>query len=91
VSAHTGTWSLDPASHALEWAVALITPGDSSGALEFTVGGDDVASFFPVKVSFVGQGSLAGLHVESARHVGSGEEAVFSQDAILKTDEYLLV
>jgi hypothetical protein len=91
VSSHSGDWSLNPSSHTLEWTIALITPSDNSGSLEFTVGGDDPSSFFPVRVSFVGQGSMAGLRVESARHVGNEDEAVFSQDSVLTSEEYLLV
>ena len=91
VSSHTGDWSLNPSSHSLDWTIALITPSENSGSLEFTVGGDDPASFFPVRVSFVGQGSMAGLHVDVAKHVNSGEVLVFSQDAILTAEDYLLV
>jgi hypothetical protein len=91
VSSHTGDWSLNPSSHSLEWNIALVNASDNSGSLEFTVGGDDPASFFPVRVSFIGQGSMAGLVVDAAKHVNSGDALVFSQEAILSTEEYLLV
>ncbi|KAF9011436.1 Adaptor complexes medium subunit family-domain-containing protein [Cyathus striatus] len=67
VSSHSGEWSLNPSSHSLAWAVPLISPSDSTrtGSLIFTVGGDDVGAFFPVHVSFVGEGSLAGVGVAS--------------------------
>jgi hypothetical protein len=91
VSSHTGDWSLNPSCHSLDWSIPLVTPSDSSGSLEFTVGGDDPGSFFPVKVTFVGQGSMAGLRVTSVTQTGNGEEVVFSEDAVLMSEEYLLV
>ena len=39
----------------------------------FTVGDEDVAAFFPVEVSFVGQGCLVGVGVDNVRTIGEGE------------------
>jgi hypothetical protein len=58
--------------------------------MEFTVGGDNPGSFFPVKVTFIGQGSMMGLCVTSVKQVGNGEDVVFSEDSVL-TSEYLVV
>jgi hypothetical protein len=92
VTVHTGEWSLNPATHALAWAVPRVSAADSSGSLEFAVGGDDTGVFFPVRVSFVGQGSMAGLSVVSVSRVGDNEEAgTFSQDATVVAEDYLLV
>ena len=59
----------------------------------FTVGGDDVAAFFPVEVSFVGQGCLAGVGVGSVQKIGEGEggEVKWSVDMLVVADEYLVV
>ena len=59
--------------------------------MEFSVGGDDAATFFPVRVSFAAQGSLAGVSIGNVSRIESGEEAVFSQEASLVTEEYLVV
>lgn len=59
---------------------------ERSGTLEFSVGGDDPGAFFPVKVSFVGQGSMAGIHLTSVTKVESGEDVVFSEDASVNID-----
>jgi coatomer subunit delta len=59
--------------------------------LEFTVGGDDASAFFPIKVSFVGQGSLAGITAANVKRVDNEEEEVFSADAIVTTDSYVVV
>jgi hypothetical protein len=59
--------------------------------LIFTVGGDDAAGFFPVEVSFVGQGSLAGIGIASVTKIGDDEEAVFSVDSVVATEKYLVV
>jgi len=57
----------------------------------FTVGGDDASTFFPVGVTFVGQGSLAGITVASVSKVNGGEDPAYSVDSIVSTDQYLVV
>ena len=59
----------------------------------FTVGGDDVAAFFPVEVSFVGQGCLAAVGVDNVQKIGEGEggEVKWSVDKLVVADEYLVV
>jgi coatomer subunit delta len=42
-------------------------------------------------VSFVGQGSIAGITVANVTRVDNGEEAVFSADSIATTDTYVVV
>ncbi|GLB43745.1 putative the coatomer is a cytosolic protein complex that binds to dilysine motifs and reversibly associates with Golgi non- clathrin-coated vesicles, which further mediate biosynthetic protein transport from the ER, via the Golgi up to the trans Golgi network [Lyophyllum shimeji] len=96
VSSHTGDWSLDPGAHALAWSIPLISPASpsSTGSLVFTVAGDDAAAFFPVRVAFVGQGSLAGVGVRAVRKIGGaeeGEEVRYSVDALVASEEYLVV
>jgi len=90
VSSHSGEWALNPSSHSLDWSIAHITPDDRSGSLEFTVGGDDAGAFFPVKVSFVGQGSMAGITAAKVTRVDNGEEPVFSTDSVVTTDSYIV-
>ena len=89
VSSHTGEWSLNPSSHSLDWAIALVNAGDRSGSLEFSVGGDDAGTFFPVKVSFAAQGSLAGVSVASVELVDGGA-VTFSQEAIVSVENYVV-
>ncbi|KAG6864250.1 hypothetical protein C0991_011070 [Blastosporella zonata] len=93
VSSHTGEWSLDPGSHSLAWSIPHVTVADDtrSGSMIFTIGGDDVSAFFPVQVSFVGQGSLAGVGVASVSKIAGGDDPAFSVDAVVATEEYLVV
>lgn len=93
VSSHTGEWSLDPSSHSLAWSIPTISPSDDnrSGSLVFSVNGDDTSVFFPVKVTFIGQGSLAGVTVVSATSVNGGESPEFSVDACVTTEDYQVV
>ncbi|KAF8079337.1 hypothetical protein FPV67DRAFT_1558392 [Lyophyllum atratum] len=96
VSSHTGDWTLDPSSHSLAWSIPRISSSPSSpgeeeedtrvGSLMFTVGGDDAGAFFPVRVAFVGRGSVAGVGVEE----GEGEVRV-SVDRVVGSEEYLVV
>ncbi|KAK7062577.1 coatomer subunit delta [Paramarasmius palmivorus] len=92
VSSHSGEWSLNPSSHSLAWSIPLVSATDDtrSGSLIFSVGGDDVGTFFPVDVTFVGKGSLAGVDIASVAQV-SGGAVPFSVDSVLTVDEYLVV
>ncbi|KAF9256350.1 hypothetical protein L218DRAFT_936738 [Marasmius fiardii PR-910] len=93
VSSHTGEWSLNPSSHSLSWSTPKVASDDDtrSGSIMFSVGGDDVGAFFPVEVTFVGQGSLAGVNVSSVSQVSGGDAPAFSVDSILGVDQYLVV
>ncbi|KAH8119762.1 hypothetical protein DFH11DRAFT_5704 [Phellopilus nigrolimitatus] len=93
VASHTGEWSLNASTHSLDWSIPLISAeaDTTSGTLEFTVGGDDAATFFPVRVAFVAQGSVVGMAVGTVTRVDTGEDAVFSQEVTLSADEYLVV
>jgi len=73
----------------LDWAIALVNADDRSGSLEFSVGGDDAGTFFPVKVSFAAQGSLAGVSVASVELVDGGA-VTFSQEAIVSVENYMV-
>lgn len=59
--------------------------------MEFTVGGDDPGAFFPVKVSFIAQGSTAGVRLATVTRVDSEEEVVFSEDATVTIENYTVV
>lgn len=93
VSSHSGEWSLDPGSHSLAWSIPQVSASDDSrsGSIIFAVGGDDPGAFFPVQVTFAGQGSLAGVGVASVSKIAGGEDPEFSVDAVVTTDEYLVV
>lgn len=91
VTSHTGNWALNPSSHSLDWRIEQVSAEDRTGSLEFTVGGDDPGLFFPVKVSFVGQGSVAGVRLASVTRVDNGEEVVFSEDATVAVESYTVV
>ncbi|KAJ8482071.1 hypothetical protein ONZ45_g15075 [Pleurotus djamor] len=90
VPSHTGSWSLDPDSHSLAWSIPHVTPDESSGSLTFTVGGDDVGAFFPVEVTFVAKGSLAGVAVAGVSKV-DGSPSPYSVDSYVLVDQYLVV
>ncbi|KAJ7043610.1 hypothetical protein C8F04DRAFT_1072702 [Mycena alexandri] len=92
VSSHTGEWSLEPNSHSLAWTTPLVSADSEStrtGSLMFTVAGDDPETFFPVRVAFVGQGSLAGVGVASINM--EGEEPAYSVDSVVTADGYFVV
>ncbi|KAF7370594.1 Copper P-type ATPase [Mycena sanguinolenta] len=93
VSSHTGEWSLEPNSHSLLWTTPIVSADSEStrtGSLMFTVAGDDPETFFPVRVTFVGQGSLAGVGVASVKSQ-EGDEPAFSVDSVVTADGYFVV
>jgi hypothetical protein len=92
-SGHTGDWALNPSSHSLDWALPLVSGADDdlrTGSLEFTVGGDDAGAFFPVRVAFVAQGSMAGVKVLQVLQTSGNGEVVFSEDTMLASEEYVV-
>lgn len=93
VTSHSGEWSLDPASHSLAWSIPVVTANDDSksGSLIFNVGGVDITAFFPVEVSFIGQGSLAGVAIASVGRVDDAQGPEYSVDAFVTADEYRVV
>ncbi|KAJ3972190.1 hypothetical protein EV361DRAFT_823978 [Lentinula raphanica] len=93
VSSHSGEWSLNPSSHSIAWTIPVISGDEDvkSGSLIFNVGGDDAGAFFPVDVSFVAKGSLAGVNVASVTKTSGESLNTFSVDSVLTVDEYLVV
>ena len=91
MSSHTGEWTLNASTHSLDWNIPIISSEDKSGTLEFTVGRDDVGTFFPVKVAFVAQGSLIDIGIGSVSRQDTGEDVPFSQDVTISSDEYLII
>ncbi|KAG1783364.1 hypothetical protein EV702DRAFT_1061614 [Suillus placidus] len=84
-------YSVNPATHSLDWSIPLVSTVARSGTLEFIVGGDDTSTFFPVRVSFVGRGSIAGIGVDTVSRVDGGEDPAFSVDAVVTTGDYLVI
>ncbi|KZT08764.1 uncharacterized protein LAESUDRAFT_53433 [Laetiporus sulphureus 93-53] len=91
VSSHTGDWALNPSSHSLDWSIPLVNAEERSGSLEFTINGDDPGAFFPVRVAFVSEGSIAGVRVAGVTRAEGGEEVVFSEDATVHVENYSVV
>ncbi|OCH95720.1 hypothetical protein OBBRIDRAFT_766924 [Obba rivulosa] len=91
VSSHTGEWALNPSTHSLDWQIAQINAEERSGSMEFTVGGDDPGAFFPVKVSFIAQGSTTGVRLATVTRVDNEEEIIFSEDATVAVESYTVV
>ena len=77
----------------MAWSIPVVTASDDSksGSLIFNVGGVDITAFFPVDVSFIGQGSLAGVAVTSVSRVDGAEGPEYSVDAFVTADEYRVV
>lgn len=50
-----------------------------------------MGAFFPVGVTFNGQGSLAGVGIATVSMIGDGEDPAYSVDAMVTVDEYLVV
>jgi len=77
----------------LAWSIPIISASDETktGSLIFNVGGVDVGAFFPVDVSFIGQGSLAGVAVASIDRVNGEGAPEYSVDSFVTADEYLVV
>ena len=59
--------------------------------MEFSVGGDDASAFFPVKVNFIAQGSVAGVRLASVTKIEGGDDVAYSEDASVVVESYTVV
>ena len=92
MTSHTGEWSLNPSTHSLEWAISVISSEESSGSLEFNVGGDDPGVFFPVDIKFVSENLMSGISVASVHELDEDEDEIeFSKQTSLQTGNYAVV
>ncbi|KAF8593898.1 clathrin adaptor, mu subunit, partial [Ceratobasidium sp. AG-I] len=92
VSSHTGSWAINPNTHSLDWTTETVSAdAETTGSLEFSVGGDDAEAFFPVKVNFKSEKSLIGVEVLSAERVGGEGSVVFSKEMRVGVEQYLIV
>ena len=89
-----GECSLNQDAGVFEWSLGEVSEaaGAASGSLEFECEGEDVGAFFPVQIQFVSQKSMVGVEVLGvADGAAGGEEAEFSVDSLLATEDYAVV
>jgi len=93
ISSATGTHTLNVETHSLDWSIPIISAASdtNTGSLEFSIAGDDVGVFFPVKIGFVAERSLFGIGAESVKLVESEEDVKFSQEVTLWSENYVVV
>jgi hypothetical protein len=93
VTSHSGEWALSSAPHSLAWSIPVVSAANDSraGSLIFNIGDVDLSAFFPINVSFIGRGSLAGVAVASVDRVDGAEGPEYSVDAVVTVDKYLVV
>lgn len=92
ITSPSSTWTLNPSSHSLDWTVPLVSSSqNTTGSLEFTVGGDDAGAFFPVRVGFAAEGSVGGMGVLGVERSGEeGDVDNYSVDSVVISDEYVV-
>ncbi|KAG8716760.1 hypothetical protein FRC08_008850 [Ceratobasidium sp. 394] len=92
VASHTGSWTINPSTHSLDWTTPQVSADtETTGSLEFSVGGDDAEAFFPVKVDFKSEKSLIGVEVESVQRVSDAGSVEFSKEMRVGVEQYLIV
>lgn len=65
VSQVDGEYSYDPQRHTLDWQIPIVDASNRSGALEFSVAGDDIDVFFPTQVSFFSEKLFCNVDVST--------------------------
>jgi hypothetical protein len=85
-----GEYVLNSGQRTLEWRIASIDSTNSSGALEFSVPGDDLAVLFPVRVQFTSTKLFCDVGVASVTTV-EGQPLEFVEEAVLTTEDYQIV
>jgi len=67
-----GQYKHDPNTGMMCWHHDVIDASNSSGSLEFSIGGDDADVFFPVQVMFKSQSFLCPIEVTGVSSVSTG-------------------
>lgn len=67
-----GQYKHDPNTGMLCWHHDVIDSSNSSGSLEFSIGGDDADAFFPVQVMFKSQSFLCPIEVTEVSSTATG-------------------
>ncbi|CUA70760.1 Coatomer subunit delta [Rhizoctonia solani] len=92
VSSHTGAWSINPGTHSLDWMTdSVSSDSEATGSLEFSIGGHDTDTFFPVKVDFKSEKSLIGVEVLDVERVGGEGSVTFSKEVRIDVEQYSIV
>eukprot|EP00565_Helicotheca_tamesis_P000624 CAMPEP_0185729418 /NCGR_PEP_ID=MMETSP1171-20130828/5704_1 /TAXON_ID=374046 /ORGANISM="Helicotheca tamensis, Strain CCMP826" /LENGTH=544 /DNA_ID=CAMNT_0028398253 /DNA_START=83 /DNA_END=1717 /DNA_ORIENTATION=- len=67
-----GQYKVDSGSGVMCWHHDIIDSSNSSGSLEFSIGGSDVDAFFPVEIRFSSQSLLCPIQVASVTSTANG-------------------
>ncbi|KAI9481598.1 MAG: hypothetical protein EXX96DRAFT_567347 [Benjaminiella poitrasii] len=85
-----GSYFVDRSRRVLEWQIPVINSSNKSGLLECNIPGDDVNSFFPVSVTFVGEKLICGVDVLTITSTETNSDATFSKEVLLSADDYVI-
>ncbi len=88
-----GEYSINPKLKCLEWRIPLIDSSNSSGTLEFSVSGEDVATLFPVRVTFsVEDHPFCDVDIATVKMIDGGQEVDgHTRQVQLSTDDYRII
>ncbi|KAJ1562564.1 Coatomer subunit delta [Cladochytrium tenue] len=86
-SAEGHPYQVDRHKKLITWSIPIIDQQNSSGVLEFTVNNEDVGSFFPIRVNFASTKPYCDVEISDVTTT-DGVPALYSQEALLTTEEY---
>ncbi len=86
-----GQYKHDPNTGMMCWHHDVIDSSNSSGSLEFSIGGDDADAFFPVQVMFKSQSFLCPIEVTGASSTSTGAPIPNNIEKSVGLDTYAIV
>mmetsp|Transcript_10956 Transcript_10956/g.16567 ORF Transcript_10956/g.16567 Transcript_10956/m.16567 type:complete len:541 (+) Transcript_10956:131-1753(+) len=85
-----GQYKHDPNTGMLCWHHDLIDSSNSSGSLEFSIGGDDADAFFPVQVMFKSQSFLCPIEITDVTSTATGAPIPNNTEKSVGLDTYAI-
>jgi len=86
-----GMYEIDKQHRLIEWQIPIIDASNKSGSMEFSMEGEDVGAFFPIRVTFVSNRSYFNLEVADVVEVDGGASVAYSQEVSFTPDDYSIV
>ncbi|KAJ3294480.1 Coatomer subunit delta [Rhizoclosmatium sp. JEL0117] len=89
-SADGNNYRVNRQARTIEWNLPLIDSSNKNGVMEFTVQDENVEGFFPIKVNFSSVKPYCSVNVGEVM-AADGSRVAFSKEALLMTEEYVIV
>lgn len=83
-----GVYKHDPRAGMICWHHDVIDANNSSGAMEFSIAGNDTEAFFPIQISFKSQNLMCPIEITNLSAIGSGASVPNTMTKMVTPESY---